>query len=315
MKITTKNLLLTGLITLAVLEARPQTYLFPEAPENGLPQSQTMIDGGANSLPDLPVLNNAVAADQSATSVASGAWINPSTWDCNCVPAGSFDVTIAAGHEVAMNFSNDIVSLNIEPMASLSYPSDISYFLTIRGDWNNQGTFLPGISLVNFVSEVEQSISGASVFYDVNFQGVHDVQLLSNVDVLSKVYITDANLVTNDRLTLVSSGLNHSATLAPMLSGSITGKVGLIRQVNAAYNGWITLGSPFTNATVEDLDDDLITTGFVGSDYPAYSFVSVQTYDEAGNNGEGAFVPVANSNETMPPGKGYYVYALAGNHT
>ena len=297
------------------IAASSQIMLFPATPENGIPESQNLDFSDDNYLPDLVLQPSAAVADNIAHSIMSGDWFDPSIWDCGCIPIGSYDIFIESGHTVNMAFNNQIVNLNIANGATLSCSEEIGYLFIVNGDWNNHGEFNAGKSLVSFAGSELQQISGISTFYDINFQGAHTIEIVGTTIVESKMYLSDATLVTNDRLNLASKGLNDTACMAPVLSGSIVGKVGMTRDVNAAYNGWITLGSPYTDAIVEDWDDDFITTGFIGSDYPSYSFVSIQTYDESASNGTGDFIPVTNSNENLIPGKGYYVYVLAGNHS
>ncbi|MBI1267235.1 MAG: PKD domain-containing protein [Cryomorphaceae bacterium] len=297
------------------IAASSQVMLFPVTPENGIPESQNLDFSDNNYLPDLGSQPSAVVADNVAHTTMSGDWFDPSIWDCGCIPFGSYDIFIESGHSVTLGFNNQIVNLSIANGATLSCSEDISYMIIVNGDWDNHGEFNAGKSLVSFVGSELQQISGLSTFYDINFQGNHTIEILGNVNVESKMYLSDATVITNDRLILASKGINDTASLAPVLSGSIVGKIGVERDVNAAYNGWITLGSPYLDAIVEDWDDDFITTGFIGSDYPSYSFVSIQSYDESASNGTGDFIPVSNSNETLLPGKGYYVYVLAGNHS
>src|SRR6185369_9804224 len=38
-----------------------------------------------------------------ASSVASGSWGSTATWDCTCIPDGSYDVTINNGHNVTQD--------------------------------------------------------------------------------------------------------------------------------------------------------------------------------------------------------------------
>ena len=59
----------------------------------------------------------------------------------------------------------------------------------------------------------------------------------------------------------------------------------------------------------ESWDDDFITSGFTGSDYPNFSFVSIYTYDESvGGTGDFGFTPLSSSSETINMGEGYWVW-------
>jgi hypothetical protein len=81
------------------------------------------------------------------------------------------------------------------------------------------------------------------------------------------------------------------------------------RYIGAGPNDWRFLASPVSGATINDWQDNFITSGFPGASYPSYPFVSVYTYDETapGNSINGYNAP-ASANDPLTPGKGFWCY-------
>jgi len=52
------------------------------------------------------------------------------------------------------------------------------------------------------------------------------------------------------------------------------------RYIPAGNQNWVNIGTALTGLTIADLADDIVTTGFTGSDYPGYIVNNIQKYDE-----------------------------------
>lgn len=81
-------------------------------------------------------------------------------------------------------------------------------------------------------------------------------------------------------------------------------------------NGYVTLTTPIQNQTIEEWDDDVLITGFPGSDFPTYYFQSMHYYDETvpGQRALGFTVPTSTANPLVP-WLGYSTYVLQGAQT
>jgi len=106
---------------------------------------------------------------QSATSIANGNWMNPSTWNCGCIPMPNYTVTI--NHNVALDTSWYVSSggITINSGASLikNNPTrdllvnggnltnhgtlDVRYLFTQTGTFSNSGT-LNASSFLNYLN-------------------------------------------------------------------------------------------------------------------------------------------------------------------
>ncbi|MFQ5335088.1 MAG: hypothetical protein ACE5DN_03335, partial [Flavobacteriales bacterium] len=74
---------------------------------------------------------------QVRTSVTSGNWNTPSTWDCNCVPANNEDAVIASGNTVALNNNTTINNLTVNSGGTLDNGGKK---ITVNGNYHIDGT-------------------------------------------------------------------------------------------------------------------------------------------------------------------------------
>jgi hypothetical protein len=257
----------------------------------------------------------AAAAAVEVRSIASGNWTQPWVWDCTCIPNDGHDVIISTGHTLNLANNASVNHLVIEAGATFGMSSEIQRTLIVRGDFSNEGSFTRGIGIVNFAGEDAQQVNGINAFHAVVVNSGFDLTLNGTTDLYDVLTVQGgSNVNTNDVLNLRSSGASKSGSIAALTDGTLTGAITYERTVSAAYNGWLTIGAPLTDATVGQWNDDFVTTGFVGSDYPSHSFVSIRTYDESADNSAAAFVPVLSSDDPIEPGLGYYVYANSGTY-
>ena len=70
-------------------------------------------------------------------------------------------------------------------------------------------------------------------------------------------------------------------------SGTISGNITIERYLDlSAKDGWREVTSPLQGSTLQDWQSDgVIFSGFTGSDYPTFGFVSAYTYSEPNANG------------------------------
>jgi len=258
-------------------------------------------------------LPTAIAAAIEVSSIASGNWNQAWIWNCGCVPNDLHDVTILSGHTVEVDTDISAVDVSVEFGAGLTILNQAE--VSVLGDWENLGTFEYGQSTVLFQGEADQQILGASDFYILSVENGLNVHSIGTTTVWSQLFVVGTNLVTNGLVKLASYGVGQTAGLAPVLTGTIDGELIVEHTVTIPFTGWLTIGAPFEDASVADWDADFITTGFEGSDYPEYNFVSIRYYDETVSSTEDAFMPVASSEEILVNGLGYYVYANPGTYT
>ncbi len=144
------------------------------------------------------------------------------------------------------------------------------------------------------------------------------VTLPANVETFVKegyvVSISEGTLLTNDRLTLRSNA-TATASIGDIKSGALlTGKITLGRYIpprqNFPFGSWVAVGCPLQGVTIHDWNDDIVTTGFLGSDNPPpYSFNNIQWYNEAvSGSASNGYTGVLHVNNTLAHDRGYFVY-------
>lgn len=263
---------------------------------------------------ELPTpLPSELVANNSASTVQSGDWFDPLVWDCTCIPDGDYDVIINDSHNVVLTQSANVVNLTVLPGGQLRFEGDAAS-LGIDADCACGGLLEYGTGTVQLKGEANHQLIGVCDFYDLENVGSGEVTIVGETNIFGALYLGTAPIVTNDALYFRSSGLNQSGALAPLtLPNLVQGGIIYERFIASSANGWLTLGTPVTDSDLEDLDDNFITTGFPGSDFPNNAFVSVRTYNETAGPSQSSFVAVSNSNEPFVTGKGYYVYSNAGS--
>jgi hypothetical protein len=190
--------------------------------------------------------------------------------------------------------------------------------MNVKGNVTILGNFNAQSSTVILDGTTAQTIGGTGFFntYNLTINNAAGVNInAAGGGVLSRnlVNINQGNLQTNGKLTLVSDA-GSTGMILPLISGTITGNVTVQRYHNAAAQGWVNLSCPIQSKTIQDWNDDLMTTGFAGSDFPPpYTFNNVQFYNETVSGGiNTGFVGVTNVTNPIIQGRGYFVFMNAG---
>ncbi|MBL4704967.1 MAG: hypothetical protein JKY54_10625, partial [Flavobacteriales bacterium] len=216
------------------------------------------------------------------------------------------------------DFTNDGGILTVDENSTLTSLSDIENknsatldingTLKITGDLINTATFDQDTGLVEFNGTTLQLISGNHTFFEVVIKSSDSIHVNSGLQQIRKtLFLDNGVLQTNDSLLLISD-INRTARIAEITGGDITGDIIMQRYIDAGPNGFHMLGSACTGQTLNDLNDDFITSGFTGSDYPGFPFTSIWWYDETllGSKSVGWTAP--NITDSLLPGQGAHVY-------
>lgn len=141
----------------------------------------------------------------------------------------------------------------------------------------------------------------------VSGSGIKTVASGTTVSGIVTVNGTAALACGTGNLTILSTS-SGTAAIGQVASGaSVTGSPTIQRYVSdmsAAGNPgwWYFLGAPVSGQTIANIDDEITTTGFTGSDFPSSSFVSMSRW-----NGS-AYVNATNTTDNMNIGEGWFVY-------
>ena len=168
-----------------------------------------------------------------------------------------------------------------------------------------------GDGTLNLTASTLQSLSGT---YELNGLIVNNAAGVNytgaSMLIKDSLCVVNGNFSTNNNVTLVSDA--SGTARVGELTGTITGNVTVQRHVDAA-NNWHLVAMPITNGTLEDWSDDTPMTGFPGSHYPNFGWVSVSFYDELlpGPMNDG-FVDPTGFQDAVTNGTGIWLYMSPG---
>lgn len=240
-------------------------------------------------------------------SAQTGDWSDSSSWVGGIPPhTKEHNVLIKSGHVISLSSSELARSVTIENGATLSL---VGQRLTVGGDYENNGTF-NGTGQLLFQGTDLQTIGGSSTtFNSIEIDNIKDVEIANGDHAFTgTLTLTTGNLHTNDSLTLISD-ISGTGRIDEVTGGSITGDLTVQRYIAAGSTDWRFLSSAVNNVTLADWNDDFITSGFTGSDYPTFAFTSIYTYNESTlgtyTNGYEAATNITNP---INVGEGYWVW-------
>lgn len=186
------------------------------------------------------------------------------------------------------------------------------YTIAMRGNWSNAGTYngqTSGTVLCN--GTTTQTIGGTAVtnFRNLTVQNAAGVNLAAAENLLGTLTLTTGIFTTTGfNFTLVSN-TQGTARIGQITGGDITGNIIMQRHIFQGPTNWRQLSTAVSGQDLESWDDDIVTSGFPGSDAPNFSFISIARYDEtqAGPKEIGYVFPTNSSNPILT-NTGYYVY-------
>ena len=195
--------------------------------------------------------------------------------------------------------------------------------LNIAGDFTNNGTFDHNDGTIIFNGSGAQSITGSALnktLYNVTISNTGGSVSLGSSFSLINTLTLGANstfVTTGQTFTLVSTDATNTARIAAIpLSATFTGNITAQQFIPGTRGGWGFLGSPCSSSTIADWEDDLITTGYTGSDYPTSSFISIQSFNEsAANSFTTGYTPMTNVTNSIGVAEGFWVYLQTNGTT
>lgn len=248
------------------------------------------------------------------TSDGDGTWSTPATWSCNCIPGESDIVTIESGDNVTLSSSNSVLNLTIESGGTLTFSgTDTLYVL---GNLDVDGSISSG----NGTLAATQP-SGAQTFTNSSGSSLG----LSNLYVANSggLFLSTGTWTLSGSLQVESGGLDVTGVTSITLESDASGSSQILESMSNAFTGdfiiqryigprtsnFGNLSSPITDATVADLDDDLILSGVGGNEGNATVsgggiFYSVYAYNINSDQHD----TLTSLSDDLKPGVGYEVY-------
>ena len=304
--------------------------LIVDANNNGFDDDVPLV--GTYSAPNFTVDNVSIADGVTMTvahgqniwyAVASG---NTSGAVWSSSPTGSPQVLSSFCHRTSLMVKTGITITNDWPSFTCkdftvslgAIWNASSGTINIEGIMTVDGTFNAQTSTIMMNGTNAQSIRGTGIsnVYNLTVNNASGVSIplgSGGVRARNIVSVLSGTLNTNGGLILISD-VASTGMISSLTSGSVIGNVTTQRFFNAQVAGWVNLSCAAQGRTVQDWNDNIITTGFVGSDYPPpYSFNNVHHYNEtsAGPINTG-YIGATNVTNPLTQSRGYMVYMNAG---
>jgi hypothetical protein len=124
-------------------------------------------------------------------------------------------------------------------------------------------------------------------------------------------------LLDEDGLVLFSDGTNPNVGLAFGATANcefvelISGDISMERYIDPGATWWRYIGSAVQEASLDQFNDDFTTSGYPGSLFPNFNFISAYSFDETLDNFNGYISPSAGT-QILTPGEGWQVYCGDG---
>ncbi|MDF1672997.1 MAG: PKD domain-containing protein [Vicingaceae bacterium] len=254
---------------------------------------------------------------KSIQSVQSGNWNNPTTWDCNCNPPNNAFVKINNSHTVTLTQNETVNNVIIASGGTLDLSTN-NRNLSLRRNFTNHGSLIASSEEVIFNGNSEQLIdgSGTTNFFNLTVNNNAGVKVTDgNINVQGTIDLQAGCLETDNRITLLSNA-SGTARIGEIPSGAcITGNITMQRYIDAGSTDWRFLTSAVGSTTLADFNDDFITSGFIGSDFPNWPsasnpWPSIYFYDETTSGiQDNGFVAATNTTNSVGVGEGLWVWS------
>ncbi|MFM1931732.1 MAG: hypothetical protein RL226_1035, partial [Bacteroidota bacterium] len=191
----------------------------------------------------------------------------------------------------------------------------------VTGDFINHGTFEPKKGRVSFESGIPQTIGGSApiTFHNLRINTYSKVTLENDVELSGFMSPDLGTFDMNGHLLKIYSDADMTGAIGQIKNScTILGdSIEYNRFFPSGSGNWRMLSSPITDATYEQWNDDIPTTGFPGSDYPNYPsaanpWSNIRVYDGTTDN---AFESIEGISSTIPAGVGHFVYFIPSGTT
>lgn len=247
---------------------------------------------------------------------ANTTWSTPANWS-NGVPDSSMTVIIPNTAPVfpVLSGSGECANITIEPSASLEIAGTNQ--LDVHGLLNFQGAFIANTSTINLTGTCNGgaiSLASNTVFNNIIINKPEGVSISgAEVQIQGSLYLNDGVLNTNNLLVILSNA-SGTGRIPEIINGSLNGDIEMQRYVDAGATNWRFLTSAVSGTDLEQFDDDFITSGIPGSDYPLWPsptnpWPSFYFYNEdLGITFDDGYVVPSSMNDVLSVGQGVWIW-------
>jgi hypothetical protein len=238
-------------------------------------------------------------------------WNNSVNWSLG-VPDSSKNAIIQTGGVNAPILNTDGSCRDLIINAGGGFEISSTNQLSLYGNWINEGDFTANESTVLFTSYCSLTSSkiqnsSAQTFASIAIDNNVDLTIIgSEVSLRGQIAIINGALETNDSLRIISDAIS-TGRVAEISGTGITGEIVMERYIDAGETFWRYFGSAVQGATLSQFNDDFTTSGYLGSLYENFGWVSAYNYNEALGPGLGYQEAVFGGQE-MAAGEGWQIW-------
>ncbi len=245
-------------------------------------------------------------------------WSSQPVGAATAVTSSRYDrFVVQSGHTITATGSWTLNDISVNSGGTLVGGSSS---MRVYGNWVNEGSFTAQTSTVQFKGQAAQSIGFSTnavntTFFNLTIDNDGNAVTIDSaaVNVTGVVSLREGTLQTQPGTLTLTSNSTGSSSIGAIASGaSISGNVILQRWIPSIPNVqgyWVNLGCPLQGQTLAAWNDDIVTSGFTGSDYPSYPFNNISYYDETLPGAMNAgWVSATNISNAIQTNRGYFVW-------
>lgn len=233
----------------------------------------------------------------------------PGTFDCTT------NIVVQNGNAVTNDIGDfQIQDFEVEPTGSFDMGFGGNRIM-LCGDVTLDGTYTSNDSRMEFIGSALQMAShaGLVVHNEVMVNNAAGVQLDGDQRIMEHLDIQSGVYTVNSGITTFGANATQTGRLLELGPGAdYVGDMNAELYVSSSSQGWRMMGMSVDNGDLQEWNDDIPTTGFPGSDFPAYNFVNILDYDETlvglqAHYDSGFFAPTGIT-DVVGNGHGRFVY-------
>jgi hypothetical protein len=157
--------------------------------------------------------------------------------------------------------------------------------IVLFGNFINDGALLPSTSTFKLKGISPQLIAGANSieFWNLSMENPSFAVLAVSTGIRNVLYPAKGTLNSNGNLRLLGDA-TYTGYIAPFGQNALINGSVIFNTYLQATSGasWFTTGAQTTGLDYSDWNDDMVTVGFPGSDFPnALDFINIATYEES----------------------------------
>ena len=303
-----------------VIWGQTSQHPFPEFSQETVDQAVLAWEQKRSSAQEEPTvppraameLSAAFSRDISIHSVKRGAWSDPTTWDCQCIP--SSDDMVQVDHEVGLSEDAYCTSLTVTSSGQVFAAEDVT--LTLGGDLVALRALTLGRVQLTFTGEgIDHTMAAHATVARLIAQPGASLSVEGDVVVTERATADNATITVDPdgSLTLGNGPLGRASALRPG-TGEILGLVTreIILPATANRNSsqiQHRIATGLTGVQVEEFIGDFPTWGFEGSDDPTGVFPSLAVWD---SDAQFNTYQIASASDTLPIWQGIFIALPSG---